>query len=313
MAHRVFHSLRVLRSNSGPSQMKKARILIRLGGALLSLVLAVVLPGAGRAEPQRIVSINVCTDQLLLLLASPEKIASLSFLATDKDTSAMVETAAGFPINHGLAEEILRIEPDLVLAWEYTARSTVSILRKLDYPVVELPAATSLDDIRANIRTVAKAVGEIERGEALVAAFDKRLPPIGSAPPDTFSPVAALYWANGYSSGDDTLAGAVVKAAGFRNLAGELGIRGTAQIPLETLIASNPDIIITDDIHQTPALATEVFRHPALQAIFKDHRRVHIPSPLWACGTPVIADIIAELYAVRMEFSRLAHKDLGKP
>ena len=49
--------------------MKKARILIRLGGALLSLVLAVVLPGAGRAEPQRIVSINVCTDQLLLLLA----------------------------------------------------------------------------------------------------------------------------------------------------------------------------------------------------------------------------------------------------
>ena len=78
--------------------------------AALVLLIAGFLPGIGMAKPARIVSMNVCADQLLLLLADREQIASLSFLATDISTSMMTEEAAGLPQNHGRSEEILPLE-----------------------------------------------------------------------------------------------------------------------------------------------------------------------------------------------------------
>ncbi|MDF2368041.1 ABC transporter substrate-binding protein, partial [Sneathiella sp.] len=225
---------------------------------LFALFLAVFLPGNGAAKPARIVSMNVCADQLLLLLADRDQIVSLSYLATDEETSTMAKQAVGLPINHGLSEEILPLEPDLILAGEYTTRPTVFLLRKLGYRVIELPAANNLYDIRANIRTVADAVGAPERGRALITAFDKKLPSSDMLAEEVGAPIAALYWANGFTSGEGTLANSVVKAAGFRNLGSELGIRGTGQVPLETLIISKPDLLIVGEPRDKPAMATEI-------------------------------------------------------
>ncbi|WP_340149378.1 ABC transporter substrate-binding protein [uncultured Sneathiella sp.] len=264
--------------------------------AALVLLIAGFLPGIGMAKPARIVSMNVCADQLLLLLADREQIASLSFLATDISTSMMTEEAAGLPQNHGRSEEILPLEPDLILAGEYTARPTVHLLRKLGFEVIDLPVAHSLDDIRANIRTVAGAVGEPERGEAMIAAFNNKLP----EPEESgYRPLAALYWANGFTSGVGTLASAVVEAAGFRNLGTEIGVRGIGQVPLETLISARPDILIVNEPVEAPAMATQKFRHPALQTAFLDQERLILPPNLWVCGTPDIADAVAALHETR--------------
>lgn len=274
-------------------------LFICLQRAFLGLSLAVFLPGSGMAKPERIVSMNVCADQLLLLLADRQQIVSLSNLATDQQTSMMAEQAAGLPKNHGLSEEILQLEPDLILAGEYTTRPTVFLLRKLGYRVIVLPIATSLNDIRANIKIVAEAVGASERGRALVAEFDNKLSSADMPGNEADAPMAALYWANGFTSGEGTLASSVVKAAGFRNLGSELGIRGTGQVSLETLITSMPDLLILDAQRDKPAMATENLHHPALRKMFADHSRIRIPSNLWVCGTPVIADAIAELHAIK--------------
>lgn len=268
--------------------------------ALLALSLAVFLPGSGLAKPARIVSMNVCADQLLLLLADRQQIVSLSFLAADQETSMMVEQAAGLPLNHGRSEEILPLEPDLILAGEYTTRPTVFLLRRLGYRVIVLPVAKTLNDIRDNVRTVADAVGAPERGRALVAAFDKKLAFSDVSGEQVDAPVAALYWANGFTSGEGTLANAIVRAAGFRNLGSELGIRGTGQVPLETLITSKPDVLIVDEPQKESAMATEFFRHPALKEMFAEDVQISIPSNLWVCGTPEIADAIVKLHAVRL-------------
>lgn len=241
---------------------------------------------------------NVCMDQLVMLLADRDRIASLSFLATDPRASVLASEAVGIRVNHGLSEEILPMNPDLVLASIYTTRSTVFLLRKLGYSVVELPVASSLDDIRSNIRAVAEAVGEPARGEAVIAAFDGKLPP-ERAPQAGPRPLAVLYMANGYTSGKGTLENAAAEAAGFRTLGNELGLTGISQLSLETLIASDPDVLVIGWEGDAPSLANETFRHPALRQAFINRPKVRVPNHLWVCGTPFIAKAIEQLVDTR--------------
>lgn len=270
-----------------------------LGVLVALLLLALAAPDDAEAKPKRIVSMNLCTDQLVLLLADRQHIASLSYLAVDPEASTMSEEAKGLPINHGLSEEILPLNPDLVIAGEYTTRPTVFLLQKLGYPVVEVPVETTLDDIRRNIRIVARAVGEVRRGEALIEIFNSKLPMKDPEGAKETAPLAALYWGNGYTSGQGTLANEMVEQAGFRGLGQELGISGTGQLPLETLLIAAPEVVIMGEARKTPSLATEIFRHPALNAAFGDTRIMRVPGHLWICGTPVIADVIAELNRMR--------------
>jgi len=277
------------------SAHRTARRGLEVLGFLVALAAAGTPPAA--AKPARIVSLNSCPDQLLLALADRDRIRSLSHLAADPLTSALAREAAGIPLNHGLSEEILPLKPDLVLASAFTTRSTVWLLRKLGFPVLALPVAASLADIRANIRTVATAIGEPARGEALVAAFDRKLPRLEPGP----RPLAVLFWANGYTSGTDTLANAVIEAAGFRTLGRELGLTGLSQLPLEVLLTSGADVLILSRHGPAPALANQTARHPALRRFFASRRTVSVPDRLWVCGTPVVAEAIARLKAVRDE------------
>ena len=266
---------------------------VLLAGLLLSGAVA-----PAWAKPERIVSMNLCTDQLVMMLADRDRIASVSYLAANPQASALAEEADGLTLNHGLAEEILPMEPDLVLAGSFTTRPTVALLRRFGFSIVELPVASSLDDIRANIRTIAEAIGEVSRGEAMIAEFNEtlqQLPAAETQPP----PLAVMYWANGFTSGEGTLANAAVEAAGFRTLGRALALTGTAQLPLETLLNADPDVLIVGRQREDPALANEVFRHPALGRVFDGRPMISVPDYLWICGTPFVAQAVARLADLR--------------
>src|SRR5579862_4671641 len=83
------------------------------------------------AQPQRVASINLCSDQYLLALARPDQAISVTWLAGDKNRSGEAPAAAGIPVNHGSAEEVARIAPDLVLADSYSDPNTVAMIRRL--------------------------------------------------------------------------------------------------------------------------------------------------------------------------------------
>ena len=246
------------------------------------------------AKPARIVSINVCTDQLVLMVAERARIASLSYLASDPRASAMSREAAGLPVNHGLAEQIIPLAPDIVFASAFTTRATNALLRG----GVEVAVATDLAGIATNLRTVADAIGEGERGRVLAAAFTARIAAAGSRH-SARPPLAALYWANGYTSGNGTLANAVVEAAGFRTLGRALGVAGTAVVPLESLLAARPDVLIVGGARRGAALAGQVLLHPALVRAFAGLKRFSLPDNLWLCGTPHVAAAIERLARLR--------------
>ena len=67
--------------------------------------------------------------------------------------------------NHGLAEEIIPLDPDLVIAGTFSTRTAVALLKRTSIPLVEFGIPRSFAEIRQQIATVARLVGETEEGE----------------------------------------------------------------------------------------------------------------------------------------------------
>lgn len=267
--------------------------------ALVSMGLAASSVSA--APPQRVVSLNVCSDQLLMLLAPPERIVAVSYLSVDPEISVLAEQAGDFTSTTGRLEEVLELQPDLVLAGTFTTRPTVFALRRLGIPVVELSPARSFVDVRANLRQVAAVLEVPDRAERLIAEFDTALADVekgwndGSEGP---RPRVAVYGANGWSAGPGSLRHVVLEAAGLRNLATEALIGTRSHLPLEVLVAARPEVIVTSQREpQAPALAEALLSHPAFLELRGHSNFVAIPQALWTCGTPFVAEAVRRLAA----------------
>lgn len=255
--------------------------------AALALGLGLIQAGPSvAAKPMRIVSMNLCTDQMTLALADPERILSLSYLAAKPDISVAARQAERFPLNHGRSEEILPLEPDIIVAGRYTSRPTVFLLQRLGYNLIEPDISRSLADIRARIRELGGALGEEDRAAALVRDFDARLEAAGPRAGGP-KPTALYLQPNGYTAGRDTLVGDIIEQAGFENLGARFGLTGHGRIPLETLLAADPDVIITDEQRpHAPALAYEILKHPAIARLTARAHRVTVPVRYLICGMP---------------------------
>ena len=273
--------------------------------AVFWLSAAKCLHAADGAKPSRIVSLNMCTDELVLRLAEPQNIASVTWLSRNPDSSNVADAASRVPVNHGLAEEIIPLSPDLVLAGTYTARTAVAMLRRVGVPLTEINITGSIDDARRQIREVAGLVGEREKGDDLVAAIDKRLAALPTVPPDAHRPRAIVLNPSGVTVGQGTLADEVITRSGLINLAATLAIDNFGQIPLETVAASAVDVLILSASRDgPPALATEILRHPVLAALAGRTRIVVLPTRLWSCAGPGIAEAIERLARVAVDLRR---------
>src|SRR6185369_17174192 len=169
------------------------------------------------APPQHIMSLKICTDELLLDLVPPSRIASITFLSREKAGLKFWPQAAIIPINHGSAEEILSLHPDLILTDPFMAPSLRPLLAKTGAKVIEVPPAENFDQIRNVTRMVAKAVGEDARGEELIRKMDADLAALKARRPQ--KPLTVAGWGTGgFVPGTGGLFDAMLTAAGARNV-----------------------------------------------------------------------------------------------
>jgi biotin operon repressor len=115
------------------------------------------------APPQRIMSLKICTDELLLDLVPPSRIASVTFLSRETASLKVWPQGAAVPVNHGTAEEILSTKPDLILTDPYMAPALRPILAKSGAKVLEVPPAENFAQIRAVVRQVAASCSRARR------------------------------------------------------------------------------------------------------------------------------------------------------
>lgn len=266
--------------------------------AVCCFFLAMLFSGAKAATlPGRVVSMNLCTDQLAILLAGPGQLHSVSWLAADSDLSVLAEQAGQFVLNHGSAEEIYLLKPDLVLAGTYSRRSSVNMLKHMGFHVEEFAPAYSFEDIRKTVIRLGHLLHRQTQAARLVAEMESRLAAI---PYQSRAKTAAFYYRGGYTAGAGTLEGQIVKKAGLDNLAEKLEINGIARLPLEILVLNRPDYLVRELPRYKAGL--QEFRdghHPALAALSGKTKKVVVPGQLIMCGGPFTADAVKLLADVQ--------------
>lgn len=270
-----------------------SRVILALSVLLAAVPMAYA---AGTAEaPVRVVSMNLCADELVLRLADRDQVLAVTYHARDPRGSTVATEAAGLPVTRGLTEEVVALRPDLVIAGAFTTRATVGMLRRVGSPVLELGVPADLDAVRTQIRQVAGALGHPERGEALVADLDARL---ASVTPATRPLRALVLRPNAFTVAPGGLGDALIRAAGLVNVAAEIGRDRFGQVPLEAAVLANADLIVVDDpAPGLPSLADTLLHHPVFRALARRHRTVAIPNRFWTCPGPQVAEVVARLAA----------------
>ncbi|MBF9029384.1 ABC transporter substrate-binding protein [Rhodobacterales bacterium HKCCE3408] len=267
----------------------------RASRPLAGLLAALAFAGAAAADaPVRVVSMNLCTDQLAMMLAAPGQLVSVSDIATDPFTSPMWREAEAYPANSGRAEEIFLLDPDLVLAGVYSDPAVVSMLRRLGLRVEQLDIAATLEDIPDRIAEVAALLGRDAEGQSLIRRFETDLANLRNATEG--GPVTAFYYPNGYTLGTETLSHEILTAAGFRNLSERLGRAQSGHLPLELLVMEQPDLIVTSDPYPGASRSEDLLDHPAIAELSGPSGPFR-SGPDWVCGTPHVLSAVSALSA----------------
>jgi len=229
--------------------------------------------GTGRLStisqpPQRIVSQTLVTDEILLAICPPERIAALSPLATDSHYSNIVEIAQklGRTVHH--IEQLLALQPDLVLAARYNRAELLTLLNQVQIPAIQLNHFNQLQDIQENIRLVGYVIGEETQANALIHQMNTQLATIQSQIPKGQIPRVMSYSLEGFTAGQDTSFDAMLRAIGAINLSAEHGIRGIVNISSEQLIEWQPDFIVVGAaLEQFATISQQLQTQPAFNAL----------------------------------------------
>ncbi|MEJ2123316.1 MAG: ABC transporter substrate-binding protein [Alphaproteobacteria bacterium] len=242
--------------------------------------------------PQRVVSINACTDQLLFKLARRDQIAALSIYAADPFYSiyAAEVRASGIPLIRGVAEEVLKLRPDLVLAGPWTSAATRERIARHNIPLIELAPAESIAATISAIKRAARILGREARGKALLQQISAALRP-HALPPDTRRLSALQLQRRGFTSGAQTLTGELMQRFGLVNAAEKLGIKSIGAAPLETVLKARPDVLIVlENSSRVTDQGAALLSHSALNSAYPPERRIVLPGQLTACGGPALVE-----------------------
>lgn len=262
---------------------------MRVFALLLAASLALAAPAD--ASPRRVASLNLCTDELLLMLADPAQIAAVTHLSQSPAESPLWRTARRHARNDGSLLSVAARRPDLVITMGGGGRDRLRIASRLGIPTLDLPFAQSLADVERGIVRVADALGRPAAGARLLAQIRALR---RSAPPARLEAI----WLGG--------GGRTVPATGLEaqwmSLAGlrQRPIRGD-RVSLEELIARPPQILLRSDYRQGQYsgaqrwLSHPVARRPSRSRLLvTDGRR-------WTCMGPLL---IMETLRLRRALAR---------
>lgn len=245
-------------------------------------------PVSAAALP-RIVSMNVCTDQVLLTLADPDQILGLSRFSRDAWVAGDVRR---YPTLSGGAEDVLVLRPDVVVASLFDKRSTRELLKAKGLHLAELSVPRNLDEVKKQIRELGDIAGHPDRAALQIARLDAALARARLAVADKHYRVLPLS-RRGWVAGSDSFVGSLLAETGLFNTASELGFAFGGFASLEEIVSLKPDLLLVSQAGDFARDDGQAFLlHPALERFYPAQRRIVIPERLTECGGVMLAEAL---------------------
>jgi len=260
----------------------------------LSAIVAFAISGSASfaAGLPRIVSMNVCSDQLLLSLADPVQIIGLSRFARDAWQSWAAGDARRYPVLSGGAEDVLVAKPDIVVASLFDKRSTRELLKANGLHLVEFTVPRTLDEVKDQIREMGEIVQHPDRALNEIARIDAAIARARQAVTQRHYRVLPLS-RRGWVSGTDSLVSSLLTESGLLNPSGDLGFASGGFASLEAIVNLRPDFILVSEAGDRAEDDGRAFLlHPALERFYPPEKRIVIPERLTVCGGVMLADAL---------------------
>ncbi|MDT9597679.1 ABC transporter substrate-binding protein [Sphingosinicella rhizophila] len=241
------------------------------------------------ATPKRVASLNLCTDELLIMLGAPGQIASVTHLAHKPAETPLWKQGRRYRKNDGSLVSVAALRPDLVLTMGGGARDRMGIAKRLGIPTLDLPFPQTIGDVRDSVMKVARALGRETRGERIVARMDalRRSAPLQTA--DTI-------WlgGGGRSVAPSGLAAQWMELAGFhqRPLSGD-------RVSLEQLLVKPPAILLRSDYRSGQYSGEQRWLSHPLASGTRRSRTIRTDGRAWTCMGPLMIDEVRRLRASR--------------
>ncbi len=256
-------------------------------------------------KPQRIVSLSIASDEILMELVSVDRIAALTYLADDSGISNI--TAQAKQVSNKIranAEAVIALQPDLVLIPDWQPKELVQAMRDAGLPVYVFNSARNIAQVRQNIIDIARVVGEPEKGADVVACMDGVLSQIMDkvkSVPESERQVTARFSDMG-GSGIGSTFDDICRHAGVKNAAAIAGLDMNGTLTKEQIVQINPDFLLLPtwdytgkkDMNQ---YVQEVQNDPALQTVkaVQTRRLVQVPDRYLYCTSQ---NIVKGVYGV---------------
>lgn len=275
----------------------------------LALLMAMVLAGCGvpvtapeERERPTIVSLNPCTDAVLAEVADPEQVLAISHYSHDpRATSMDLATARRFAVTGGTVEEVLALQPDIVVAGSFLPPATRQGFARLGIRVETFGMATTVTDSEVQVRQLAALAGHPERGEMLVQRIETALA-VGRSKGEAVS--AILWQPGGIVPGEGQLVDWLLANAGFANASAARGMAQADYLSLEALLAAPPRVLLVAGHERMQS-------HPALDAV-PEMSRADYPASLLYCGGPTIIRAAERLREVRRTLATASASARGR-
>jgi iron complex transport system substrate-binding protein len=251
------------------------------------------------APPQRIVSVTLAADEILIDMVGPDRIAALSLFA---DRPGWMRADGVSEIDRFVGadpESIVALRPDLCFLADYNRETLRSLLIESGVPVFVFRSHRTFGDIRRNIRLIGRAVGAESDAERLVAAMDAKIASVAAQlPPRDAWPTAMVYGPGGWAAGTGTTQTELFEAAGLRNAVAEAGIEGSVKLGEERVLGLAPDYFVVATGPAGIAHQKEwLLRNPALKPLraVREKRFLELDGALLASASHYVADAVVAL------------------
>ena len=228
-------------------------------------------------KPQRIVTLSMETDEIVLGLVRPSRMAAVNALLDDPGESTVVPQAQQISrkLSDPTIEVLVSLQPDLVIVPDWGDLSKVGTLRDLGMNVLVCKGSRSIDEVRQTVLLISQAIGEPEKGKDMVNLMDAELADIqekaAAIPADRRKKVVLISLMNTYG-GSGSMFDDMCSRAGVINGMAAAGIRDGQAMSKEMLVAINPDFLFLPSYtnhgtYDSQRYVNEYLNDPALQSL----------------------------------------------
>ena len=267
-------------------------------------------------KPQRIVTLALSSDEMVLAMLPAQRLAALHYLADDPgiSTEAAKAQAVTARLRDYNVEQLLSLQPDLVLAPDWNRQELIQTLRDAGLPVVVTKGPSSVAEVKEALQQIALAAGEPQAGQKLIEQMELEMADIAAKVqniPQAQKKTVVLISHMASYGGKGSLFDNMCRDAGVINGAAAVGLGKNDALTKEAIVAANPDVILVPtwtkgnlDVDQ---VRQELLHDPALQSVkaIREKRLVQVSDAYLYCAaqdiTKGIRGIAMAAYPERFE------------